>query len=192
MFLAGTAAYLYASRGRTTGELSTFLWTRGLWLILLELTVVRWFGWDLGINVTDSGLAVIWALGASMIALAALVWLPWRVLLAVGVGMIVLHNALDGIRPEQFGSAHWLWRLLHVRGPLPARDGVRHPMGYPLIPWIGVMAAGYCFGRHPGARAGTAAAACWCGWALGSRRPSSSCDGRISTAIRCRGRCSRR
>ena len=79
-----------------------------------------------------------------MVALAALVWLPWRALLVVSVGMIVLHNTLDGIRPEQFGSAHWLWRLLHDRGPLP-EWGVR--VGYPLIPWIGVMAAGYCFGR---------------------------------------------
>ena len=58
--------------------------------------------------------------------------------------MIVLHNTLDGIRPEQFGSAHWLWRLLHVRGPL---SGVGRAGRYPLIPWIGVMGAGYCFGR---------------------------------------------
>ena len=147
VFLAGTAAYLYARRGRTTSELSRFLWTRGLWLILLELTIVRWFGWDLGIGVSDPGLAVIWALGASMVVLAALVWLPWRIVLALGVGMIVLHNTLDTIRPEQFGPAHWLWRLLHVRGPLlPGTEfGIR--LGYPVLPWIGVMAAGYCFGR---------------------------------------------
>ena len=66
---------------------------------------------------------MIWALGASMVALAALVWLPWRVLLVVSVGMIVLHNTLDGIRPEQFGPAHWLWRLLHVRGRLLPETG---------------------------------------------------------------------
>jgi uncharacterized membrane protein len=147
VFLAGTAAYLYARRGRTTSELSRFLWTRGLWLILLELTIVRWFGWDLGIGVSDPGLAVIWALGASMVVLAALVWLPWRIVLTLGVGIIVLHNTLDTIRPEQFGPAHWLWRLLHVRGPLlPGTEfGIR--LGYPGLPWIGVMAAGYCFGR---------------------------------------------
>jgi uncharacterized membrane protein len=146
VFLAGTAAYLYGQRGRTTGEVSRFLWTRGLWLIVLELTIVAWFGWDLGINLTDPGLAVIWALGASMIVLAALVWLPWRVLLGFSIALIVFHNTLDGIRPEQFGSAHWIWRLLHVRGPLSGMGtGVR--VGYPLIPWIGVMAVGYCFGR---------------------------------------------
>ena len=145
VFLAGTAAYLYSRRGRTTRELSRFLWTRGLWLVFLELTVVRWFGWDFGINTSIGGLAVIWALGASMVALAALVWLPWRILLGVGIGMIVLHNTLDGVRPEQFGSAHWLWRLLHVRGPLFPEGSFR--VAYPLIPWIGVMGTGYCFGR---------------------------------------------
>jgi len=147
MFLAGTAAYLYARRGRTTSELSRFLWTRGLWLILLELTIVRWFGWDLGIGVSDPGLAVIWALGASMVVLAALVWLPWRMVLTLGVGIILLHNTLDTIRPEQFGAAHWLWRLLHVRGPLLPGTGFGIRLGYPVLPWIGVMAAGYCFGR---------------------------------------------
>jgi uncharacterized membrane protein len=148
MFLAGTAAWLYASRGRSTSELSRFLWTRGLWLVFLELTIVAWFGWDIGINISDPGLAVIWALGCSMAALAVLVWLPWGVLLALSVGMIALHNTLDGVRPEQFGAAHWFWRLLHIRGPLlpgPEISGIR--VGYPLIPWIAVMAAGYCFGR---------------------------------------------
>jgi len=147
VFLAGTAAYLYARRGRTTSELSRFLWTRGLWLILLELTIVRWFGWDLGIGVSDPGLAVIWALGASMVVLAALVWLPWRIVLTLGVGIIVLHNTLDTIRPEQFGPVHWLWRLLHVRGRLLPGSEVGIRVGYPVLPWIGVMAAGYCFGR---------------------------------------------
>src|SRR5687768_3382450 len=118
VFLAGTAAYLYGRRGRTSGEIARFLWTRGLWLVLLELTVVGFFGWDFGVGGTDHGLAVIWALGWSMVALAALVWLPWRVVLVLSIGMIVLHNTLDGIRPEQFGSAHWLWRLLHDNGRL--------------------------------------------------------------------------
>ena len=145
VFLAGTAAYLSGRRGRTTSEVSRFLWTRGLWLVFLELTVVAFFGWNFGINVGELGLAVIWALGWSMVALAALVWLPWRAVLVASVGMIVLHNTLDGIRPDQFGSAHWLWRLLHVRGPLHPEWGMR--VSYPLIPWIGVMGAGYCFGR---------------------------------------------
>ena len=123
IFLAGTAAYLYARRGRSTVEVSHFLWTRGLWLVLLELTVVASFGWNFGVNPNAQGLAVIWALGWSMVALAAVIHVPWRVLLAASVAMIVLHNTLDGVRPEQFGSLHWLWRLLHVRSVLlPSSD----------------------------------------------------------------------
>ena len=146
MFLAGTAAYLYARRGRSASELSRFLWTRGLWLVVLELTVVASFGWEFGLN-THPGLAVIWALGWSMIALAALIYLPWRILLAASLTMIALHNVFDGVRPEYFGDWAWLWRLLHVRGPLLPGSGIDVRAGYPLIPWIGVMAAGFCFGR---------------------------------------------
>ena len=147
IFLAGTAAYLYARRGRSTAEVSRFLWTRGLWLVLLELTVVASFGWNFGIDLNKQGLAVIWALGWSMVALAAVIHVPWRVPLAASVAMIVLHNTLDGVRPEQFGSLHWLWRLLHVRSVLLPSSDLGLAVTYPLIPWIGVMAAGFCVGR---------------------------------------------
>jgi uncharacterized membrane protein len=146
MFLAGTSAYLYARRGRTPSEVSRFLWTRGLWLVVLELTVVASFGWEFGIN-THLGLAVIWALGWSMVVLAGAIHLPWRILLACSVVMIAGHNAFDGVRPEQFGSLAWVWRLLHVRSVLLPGSGVDVRVGYPLIPWIGLMAAGFCFGR---------------------------------------------
>ena len=146
MFLAGTSAYLYARRGRTPSEVSRFLWTRGLWLVVLELTVVASFGWEFGIN-THPGLAVIWALGWSMVVLAGALHLPWRILLVSSVAMIAAHNALDGVRPEQFGSLAWVWRLLHVRSVLLPGSGVDVRVGYPLIPWIGLMSAGFCFGR---------------------------------------------
>ena len=106
-------------------EVSRFLWTRGLWLVLLELTVVASFGWDFGVNPNAQGLAVIWALGWSMVALAA------AGLRAVACrcssrasAMIVLHNTLDGVRPEQFGAPHWLWRLLHVQRSVAAVERI--------------------------------------------------------------------
>jgi len=155
MFLAGTSAYLYARRGRTPSEVSRFLWTRGLWLVVLELTVVASLGWEFGIN-THLGLAVIWALGWSMVALAGAIHLPWRLILVCSVAMIAAHNAFDSLRPEQFGSLAWAWRLLHVRSVLLPGSGVDVRVGYPLIPWIGLMAAGFCFGRvldlEPGKR----------------------------------------
>jgi uncharacterized membrane protein len=145
MFLAGTSAFLWQQRGRTRSELSRFLITRGIWLIFLELTVVRlsfFFTFDYSVVV----LLVFWAIGGSMIALAGLIHLPPRVLLVVSIAMIVLHNLLDGMKAAQFGGMAWMWNLLHQPGAFQLGQ---HTIlaGYPLVPWIGVMSAGYCFGQ---------------------------------------------
>ena len=146
VLLAGTAAYL-AGRRRTRGELSRFLLTRGLWLVVLELTVVRW-AWMFNFNYTTELLfvQVIWAIGVSMLALAALVWLPVTAIAAIGVGMIAAHNAFDGISPQELGAWGPLWTLLHVQAPIPLGTGQVIFVAYPLVPWIGVMAAGYALG----------------------------------------------
>jgi len=147
VFLAGTGAFLSLSRGKTKPQLSWFLLTRGVWLIFLELTVVR-FGWFFELNLADFiFVQVIWALGWSMLALAALIYLPLWALAAFGVTMIAGHNLLDRVGPESFGALGWLWQVLHVQGPIEHRSGFMFLVQYPLIPWIGVMAAGYGFGR---------------------------------------------
>src|SRR5438105_10453560 len=95
VFLAGTGAFLQIARGKSKADLSRFLITRGLWLMLLECTVVRAFTW-FNLDYHFVGLAqVIWAIGVSMIILAGLIYLPWRVVAAFGIGMVALHNLLD-------------------------------------------------------------------------------------------------
>src|SRR6476661_5246116 len=155
-FLAGTGAYLRRARGATAGEMSRFLASRGLWLIFLEFTVIR-FG--ISGDFFPHGayaLQTIWALGCSMIVLALLVHLPLRVIGAFSVAMIAVHNAFDGIHvasclPGQpsCGAGDVAIRLLHVSGPivLGGQHGIFLLALYPLIPWIGVMAAGYVFGK---------------------------------------------
>ena len=145
VFLAGLSAFLYG-RGRSIAETSRFLFTRGLWLILIEFTIVR-IAWsfDLAFGGTLAG-GVIWVIGASMVALAALVWLPRWAILAGALAMIAGHNLLDGLRPEGFGGAAPLWHVLHQRGSIHLTEGVRFYVLYPLIPWVGVMAAGYALG----------------------------------------------
>jgi uncharacterized membrane protein len=157
VFLAGTGAYFQFLRGKPKRELSWFLITRGLWLIVLELTVLRVV---ILFNVDFAGLAsflqVIWAIGCSMIVLAALIHLPVAAIAAIGVGMIALHNTLDGVQVTSWRGpgtpipGFWasVWHVLHVPGlifPFGA-DGPPVMALYPLIPWIGVMAAGYAFG----------------------------------------------
>jgi uncharacterized membrane protein len=147
MLCAGMGAFLRLERtGGRISDLSRFLWTRGLWLVLLEVTVVR-IGFFFDVDYRGLVLLLVfWALGLSMIALALLIRLPFRALLAVSVGMIVLHNALDGVRAAGFGSAAWLWRILHEPGLVMAGPPTVI-VAYPLIPWIGVMAAGYGLGH---------------------------------------------
>ncbi len=147
VFLAGTSAYLSAGRGRDLRAVSHILWTRGLWLIVVEMTLVL-FGGTFNFSYSLIIWQVIWAIGWSMIALSVLMYLPWRALLLFSVAMIGLHNTLDRIRPEQFGSLGWLWKILHVGfSAFPLGPDHLILSVYPLIPWIGVMSAGYCFGR---------------------------------------------
>lgn len=141
-FLAGTGAFFYGQR-RTPAELSRFLWTRGLWLILLEFTVVG-TAWSFQIPFGFFG--VIWALGACMVIMAAAVRLPVRWLGAISVLVIATHNLLDGVRPKQFGSLAWLWTLLHARGFVFLPFHIPEFVLFPLVPWVAVMGAGYAFG----------------------------------------------
>jgi uncharacterized membrane protein len=140
VFLAGVGAYLQRMRGKTTGELSTFLLTRGLWLLFVELVVLHaliWFNLDFSFI---GPLQVIWAIGWSMIVLAALVYLPLPAIAAIGIGMIAFHNILDGVT-----SQAPLWLVLHRAAFVMAGSSLVW-VQYPLVPWIGVMAAGYAFG----------------------------------------------
>lgn len=157
VFLAGTGAYLQFARGKSKSELSRFLITRGLWLIILEVTVVR-------LLVTFSVdpkllffLQVIWVIGVSMIVLAALIHLPLKVVAGFGLAMIALHNLLDRFPAQPWrgpgtpvpGWGAKFWMLLHQQAFFPAGSTFPSPIVavlYPLIPWIGVIAAGYAFG----------------------------------------------
>jgi uncharacterized membrane protein len=146
VFLAGTGAFLQGARGKSRSELAGFLVTRGLWLVVLELTVVR-LGWAFDLNYASLlWVQVIWVIGVSMVVLAGLVYLPLPVIAAFGLVMITTHNLFDGITPESLGGWGPLWTLLHVQRPITLPGGSALFVAYPLIPWIGVMAAGYAFG----------------------------------------------
>ena len=120
-FLAGTGAFLSTRRGKSLSQLSRFFFTRGLWLVLLEFTIVD-FAWGF---VPWAHAGVIWILGWSMVAMAAIVWLPVRWIAALGLGMIATHNLLDRINPASFGKFYWLWILLHSPGRIPITDHFR-------------------------------------------------------------------
>jgi len=113
VLLAGTGAFLYRARGRSKMELSWFLLTRGLWLVFLELTAVR-FGMFANLNYQVSIGQVIWAIGWSMVALSLLVYFPTSLVTAFGVAMIASHNLTDGLTAEQLHLPGWAWSILHT------------------------------------------------------------------------------
>ncbi|MDE3198406.1 MAG: DUF1624 domain-containing protein [Acidobacteriota bacterium] len=137
MFTAGLGAFFLSQRGRAKSAVSRFLLTRGLWLLLLELTVMRT---ALTFQQGPMILEVLWALGWSMIVLAALIHIPVRPLAILSIGIICLHNLTDPV------AGGWLWKLLHQRGLIVAGGIVLIP-AYPIAPWFAVMSAGFCFGR---------------------------------------------
>ena len=144
IFLAGISAFLYGTERKTT-EVSRYLFTRGCWLVLIQFTIVR-FGWTFSFKIDYLVIQVIFAIGASMITLAALVHLPRWAIATFGLALIAGHNLFDGIKAEQLGAAAPVWHLLHQPGALDLTRGFKLIVLYPLIPWIGVMAAGYALG----------------------------------------------
>ena len=137
--LAGVGIGLALDRGKPAGEMSRFLVVRGVWLIVLDLVVTA-AGWQFGFHLIPAFALVLWALGLSMIVMAALIHLP-RAIVAIGsLLMIATHNLFDGVRPESWGAFAPLWHVLHVPGfAIPGKLFI----AYPLVPWVAVMALGY-------------------------------------------------
>ena len=144
MFTAGIGAFFWLRRGRTVSQLSQFLWKRGVWLVFLELTVLR-FVMTFSLVKGFVFLSILWALGWSMVALGFLVRVPIRTLAVLSIGVIVLHNLADPVRASQFGAAAPVWNILHQPGVFRV-DGALVVAAYPLVPWFAVMALGFCFG----------------------------------------------
>ena len=151
VFLAGTAAFLHGRKLADRGALSRFLLVRGAWLVLLELTFLR-FAWTFNFDYAHYVLAgVIWVIGWCMILLAAIVHLPLAAVTTFGVVVAFGHNLLDPYIPKLVAAAQasavpWFWSVLYL-GPLAIRaDSGPFVVLYSLVPWVGVMALGYAFG----------------------------------------------
>jgi uncharacterized membrane protein len=144
--LTGTGSYL-SLRRKSKSELSRFLFTRGLWLIFLEAIVLRCLVMQFNFDYHVTMLVVIWALGWAMIVLSLLVRLPTWMVAVFGLILIAFHNLFDVVQPASFGAYAPLWNILHAPGFLISNPQHQVFVAYPLIPWIGVTAAGYALGQ---------------------------------------------
>jgi uncharacterized membrane protein len=137
--LAGVGIGLSMRPGRNAADMSRFLATRGLWLVVVDLTISA-IGWQFGFRLIPAFALVLWALGWSMVVMAALVHVPRATVAALALLTIAAHNLLDGVQPDTLGALAPLWHVLHVPGfAIPGLLFV----GYPLIPWFAVMALGW-------------------------------------------------
>jgi len=144
IFLAGIGLYFASSR-RTKSELAYLAFSRGIWLIFLELTLLGFF-WTFSTDFYQHPkIAVLFAIGVAMISMAVLVYLPKWLIAFVALFLILGHNAFDTIEPSYFAQYAWVWHLAHVPGHIYLGD-TEIRVVYPLAPWIGVMALGYLFG----------------------------------------------
>jgi uncharacterized membrane protein len=143
MFLAGISANLY---GQKNGQrsVSFFLLTRGLVLILAELSIVS-IGWSFNVHFTLYILQVIWAFGVSMIALSAILYLDRRLILLIGLLLIGAHDLLNPVHVDGNGAGAFFWAFLHEQRPF-FYGHVLIFMGYPILPWIGIICIGYFLG----------------------------------------------
>jgi uncharacterized membrane protein len=144
VLLAGAAAYLYGAR-RSVRERTRFLVSRGVFLVLLEVTLIRLL-WVPDIFYRFTLLQVIWVIGWSLLALAGLSRLPRNALVAIGAVLVLGHNAFDTVHAARFGALAPVWHFLHERGRLTPIAGHSVVVSYPLVPWLGVMLLGYAFG----------------------------------------------
>lgn len=145
--LTGLSAYLYG-QSHTKAEVSKFLFTRGLFLLFLEVTVVG-FAWPtqpLVFPPANFWLQVIWAIGVSMISLAALIHLPRMAQVVIGLAIVCLHNLLDPITITPDSPFFIPWALLHQREMIDIGGGLMAKTTYPVLPWIGLILLGYVSG----------------------------------------------
>ena len=145
VLLTGLSAYLYGEKYQGRGDVSAFLFKRGLFLVVLEFTLVN-FAWTLQLPPSVIYMQVIWAIGVSVIALAVLVWLPRPLLIGLALVIIGGHNLLDGVHFAAGSAWHIPWTILHERSWIEVGDSLRLRTTYPVLPWIGVIALGYGIG----------------------------------------------
>lgn len=146
VFLVGLSLVLWQSRRtKTKNHTAAYVFSRGIWLIFLEFTLVR-MGWTFSLSPDFMFMQVIWVIGVSMVVLSGLIFLPLRVIAIFSLFLIVGHNLLDAIQPDSFGNLGWIWRILHAPSFIYPWEGVKLFALYPIIPWVGVMSLGYFMG----------------------------------------------
>jgi uncharacterized membrane protein len=144
VFLSGTSVFLFGSKGKTKSQVAFFLLTRGLWLMLAEIFIILPL-WNF--NFSMLFLQVIWAIGLSMVVLSILQFLPFGLLVILGLLIVFGHNLLDQISVNNPLWKSLLWSIIHKRNEYRITNDFMVVVSYPFLPWLGVMILGYAMGK---------------------------------------------
>ncbi len=145
VFVAGTGSYLYGAQKASKRALARFLFSRGLWLIFIELTVVT-FAWFFDPTFGITNFQVIWAIGICMVFMSALIYLPLQALIVLGLCIVFGHNLLDSITREGTAPESMIWYFVHQQNFVVLESGRPVFIFYPFMPWLGIMMLGYAIG----------------------------------------------
>lgn len=145
VFLSGLSAWLQSHR-KSKKELSRFLITRGLWLIIVDLVIMS-VALTADVHYGLLVLETLWSIGMGMIVLGLVLWLPFPVILGLGLIIVFGHNLLDLAESERNGNVPVWWSLLHRVNIIPLYKDHALFIFYPFLPWAGLTLLGYCCGR---------------------------------------------
>jgi uncharacterized membrane protein len=141
VFLSGTGIFLYSIKNKTKKQVAFFLFTRGMWLIIAEIILI---GPAWSFYFSEIVLQVIWAIGISMVCLSFLQFLPYKILLALGLVIVLGHNLLDNVNVN---DPSLFWSVLHQPHFFTVNGDFKIFLMYPFLPWLGLMICGYCLGK---------------------------------------------
>lgn len=145
VWLSGISAYIYF-RKNGPQKTAAYLFSRGIILILLELTIIK-IGWHFNTDFASVGLLVIWALGLSMVLLAGMLWLPQAFVFITALVILAGHNLLDPIQTSDNGWPSLIWHILHQSGTVTLTNQLHVNVLYPVLPMFGLICLGYAMGN---------------------------------------------
>jgi uncharacterized membrane protein len=146
VFLAGVSAYLSFEKKANRSETRKFLFKRGLWLILLEFSIVNMgLFFDAGFHTLI--FEVIAAIGFGFIILALLLQLSGKTICVIGLAIIFCHGLLPLIPMGSASTVKTILSLLFDPGAFAILSNRVFIMGYPPIPWLGIMLVGFAAGK---------------------------------------------
>ncbi len=146
VFLSGASAFISFKNKNNLSASRIHLLTRGIWLIVLDLSLVNFGLWfDIHFNVLLFD--VLSAIGFGFIILSFLLKCSTKTIGIVGLTIIFLHNLFPLVPFAETSLVKQILMPLFGPNAYPLGKGIFFVVGYPPIPWLGIMFVGFSAAR---------------------------------------------